>query len=119
MKVAIIYNKDLTDVINRFGMQNNGIYNPKTVRKVADVLEKGGHNVRIAEGDMYIVERLKEFMSGVIEGERAGMQWTQHVPPLWRLGSASRRAAVSAGRRQCSSLQGVAEVRRDGTAGGY
>ena len=54
MKVAIIYNKDLTGVINQFGMQNKEIYNPKTVRKVADALEKSGHNVRIAEGNMYI-----------------------------------------------------------------
>ena len=53
MKVAIIYNKDLTGVINRFGMQNKEKYNPETVKKVADALEKGGHNVMIAEGDMH------------------------------------------------------------------
>jgi D-alanine-D-alanine ligase len=73
MKVAIIYNKDLTGVINRFGMQNKEKYNPKTVKMVADALEKGGHNARIAEGDMYVIERLKEFMPSVIEGERMGM----------------------------------------------
>jgi len=73
MKVAIIYNKDLTGVINRFGMQNKEKYNPKTVNMVADALEKGGHNVRIAEGDMHVIERLKEFMPRVIEGERMGM----------------------------------------------
>jgi len=73
MKVAIIYNKDLTGVINRFGMQNKEKYNPKTVKMVADALEKGGHNVRIAEGDMDVIERLKEFVPRVIEGERMGM----------------------------------------------
>lgn len=73
MKVAIIYNKDLTGVINRFGMQNKEKYNPKTVKMVADALEKGGHNVRIAEGDMHVIERLKEFIPRVIEGERMGM----------------------------------------------
>lgn len=73
MKVAIIYNKDMTGVINQFGMQNKEIYNPKTVKKVADALEKSGHNVRIAEGNMYIIEKLKEFMPSVIEGERMGM----------------------------------------------
>ena len=73
MKVAIIYNRDMTGVINRFGMQNKEIYNPKTVKKVADALEKGGHNVRIAEGNMYIIDKLKEFMPSVIEGERMGM----------------------------------------------
>jgi len=73
MKVAIIYNKDLTGVINRFGMQNKEKYNPGTVKKVADSLEKGGHNVRIAEGNMHVIEKLQEFMPRVIEGERMGM----------------------------------------------
>ncbi len=73
MKVAIIYNKDLTGVINHFGMQNKEIYNPETVKMVATALEKGGHNVRIAEGDMHVIEKLKEFMPRVIEGERMGI----------------------------------------------
>ncbi len=73
MRVAIIYNKDLTGVINRFGRQNKEKYNPATVKMVANALEKGGHNVRIAEGDMHVIERLKEFMPSVIEGERMGM----------------------------------------------
>ena len=73
MKVAIIYNKDLTGVINQFGMQNKEIYNPKTVNKIAESLEKGGHNVRIIDGNMYVVEELQEFMPRVIEGERMGM----------------------------------------------
>ena len=73
MKVAIIYNKDLTGVINQFGMQNKEKYNPATVKKVADALEKGGHNVRISEGDMHVIEKLQEFMPRVIEGERMGM----------------------------------------------
>ncbi len=60
-------------MINRFGMQNKEKYNPETVKRVADALEKGGHNVRIAEGDMDVIERLKEFMPRVIEGERMGM----------------------------------------------
>jgi D-alanine-D-alanine ligase len=73
MKVAIIYNKDQTGVINQFGMQNKEIYNPKTVKMVANALEKGGHNIRIADGDMYIIEKLKEFMPRVIEGEQMGI----------------------------------------------
>jgi D-alanine-D-alanine ligase len=73
MKVAIIYNKDQTGVINQFGMQNKEIYNPKTVKLVSNALEKGGHNIRIADGDMYIIEKLKEFMPRVIEGEQMGI----------------------------------------------
>lgn len=73
MKVAIIYNKDLTGIINQFGMQNKEVYNPETVQRVADALEKGGHNVKIIDGNMNVIESLHEFMPRVIEGERMGM----------------------------------------------
>jgi len=73
MKVAIIFNKDLSGVINKFGMQNKEKYNPKIVRRIADALEKGGHNVRIIDGNMEVIESLHEFMPRVIEGERMGM----------------------------------------------
>jgi D-alanine-D-alanine ligase len=73
MRVAIIYNKDLTGVINQFGMQNKEVYNPTTVKLVAESLEKEGHNVRIIDGNMYVIEKLQEFMPRVIEGERMGM----------------------------------------------
>ena len=73
MKVAIIFNKDLTGVINKFGMQNKEKYNPKTVKRIADALEKGGHNVRIFDGNMNVIDSLHEFMPRVIDGERMGM----------------------------------------------
>jgi len=73
MKVAIIYNKDLTGVINQFGLQNKEIYNPNTVQRIAEALEKGGHNVRIIDGNMHVIESLHEFMPKVMESERMGM----------------------------------------------
>ena len=73
MKVAIIYNKDRTGVLNVFGMQNKEVYNPKTVRKVETALEEGGHNVEIIDGNMRVIEQLQSFMPKVIEGEHTGM----------------------------------------------
>ncbi len=73
MKVAIIYNKDMSGVINQFGLQNKEKYNPKNVKLVAEALEKGGHNVRIIDGNMHVVESLHEFMPRVMEGEKMGM----------------------------------------------
>ena len=73
MKIAIIYNEDVTGVLNTFGMQNKEKYNPKTVRLVADALEKGDHNVRVIDGNMAVIEKLQEFMPRVIDGERMGM----------------------------------------------
>jgi D-alanine-D-alanine ligase len=73
MKVAIIYNKDASKVINKFGMQNREMYKPETVKKVAKCLEEGGHNVGIIDGDMHVIERLQDFMPRVMEGEKMGM----------------------------------------------
>jgi len=73
LKVAIIYNHDLTGVINKFGMQNKEVYDPKTVRAVAAALEAGGHNVAIIDGNMHVIEQLQQFMPRVLEGDRMGM----------------------------------------------
>ena len=73
MKVAIIYNKDLSGVINVFGMQNKEVYNPQTVNKVAQALESGGHNVEVIDGNMQVIEKLQNFMPKVVEGEQMGM----------------------------------------------
>ena len=75
MKVAVIYNKqkDVEGVLNVFGMQNQETYNPKTVERVASSLEKGGHNVRIIDGNINVIERLQDFMPRVVQGEQPGM----------------------------------------------
>jgi len=73
MKVAVIHNKDRAGVINVFGPQNRERYNPKTVELVASSLEKGGHTVRVIDGNMHLIEQLQDFMPRVIEGDRPGM----------------------------------------------
>lgn len=73
MKVAIIYNRDKSNVINQLGLQNKEIYNPNTIKKVAKALEDGGHNVGIIDGDMHVIERIQNFMPRVLEEERMGI----------------------------------------------
>src|SRR6056297_1702384 len=73
MKVALIYNKDISGVINTFGMQNKEFYNEKTVTRVAESLEKAGHNVAVLDGNKQIIERLENFMPRVNKGEQMGM----------------------------------------------
>ncbi len=73
MKVAIIYNKDFSNVINKFGIQNKEVYNEKTVHSVANALEAYGHNVEIIDGNMNVIENLQSFMPKVLEGEKMGM----------------------------------------------
>jgi len=76
LKVAIVYNKkniDKHDVINVFGMITKEHYSRKTVEKVAQALEKGGHSVKIIEGGMNFIDDMKEFMPKVVSGEIPGM----------------------------------------------
>jgi D-alanine-D-alanine ligase len=75
MKVAVIYNKrkDVGGVINVFGMQNLETYNPKIVERVAAALEQGGHNVRVIDGNINVIEQLQNFMPRVVQGEKPGM----------------------------------------------
>lgn len=73
MKVAIIYNKDLSGVLNKFGMQNKEFYSENNVKIVAGCLEQAGHNTTIIDGNMYVIERLQNFMPRTIDGEQMGM----------------------------------------------
>lgn len=73
MKVAIIHNRDLSGVINQFGMQNKEKYNPETVKRVANALEAGGYNIAVIDGNMSVIQNLQEFMPRVVQGGRMGM----------------------------------------------
>ena len=76
MKVALIYNEtqiDPNDVINVFGMTTKEHYSSKAVEKVARALEKGGHSVKVVEGDIHLADELREFMPKVVAGENPGM----------------------------------------------
>ncbi len=76
MKVAVIFNKEEikdSDVIYRFGMPTKERYKPRTIEMVASALERGGHNVRIFEGNKFIIDDLQNFMPRVVSGERLGM----------------------------------------------
>lgn len=76
MKVALIYNEnkiDPDDVINVFGMTTKEHYSSKAVERVARALEKGGHTVKVIEGDIHLADELREFMPRVIDGDTPGM----------------------------------------------
>ena len=73
MRVAVVHNRDTSGVINVFGPQNRERYNPRTVERVAKALEQGGHTVRVIDGNMNVVEELKDFMPRVVAGQRPGM----------------------------------------------
>jgi D-alanine-D-alanine ligase len=73
MKIAIVYNRDSKRVINLFGMPNQEKYGLKSIKRITDALESGGHQVIALEGDKDLIENLEEFMPQVVKGERPGM----------------------------------------------
>jgi len=76
LKVALIYNEssiDPNDVINVFGMTTKEHYSSTAVERVARALEKGGHTVKVVEGDIHLADELREFMPKVVAGENPGM----------------------------------------------
>jgi len=76
MKVSLIYNENQInpdDVINVFGMTTKEHYSQKAVERVARALEKGGHTVKVIEGDIHLADELREFMPKVMAGDSPGM----------------------------------------------
>lgn len=73
MKIAIVYNRESKNVVNLFGLPNQEKIGKQTIRRLADALRKGGHNVTALEGDKDLIPRLEEFMPRVVKGERPGM----------------------------------------------
>jgi D-alanine-D-alanine ligase len=73
VKVAIVYNHDLRNVINLFGIPNREIIAKKTIERIANALRAGKHQVRCFEGDKDLVGCLEEFMPKVIKGEQPGL----------------------------------------------
>ena len=76
MKVAVVYNKksiDPSDVINIYGVPTKEHYNFKTVEKVAEALETGGHTVKIIEGSIGSIEMLRSFLPRMSSGDPPGI----------------------------------------------
>ena len=73
MKVAIVYNRDSERVINLFGLPNREKYALKSIKRIADCLKKGGHQVALFEGDKDLIDRLEQYMPRVLKHERPGM----------------------------------------------
>jgi D-alanine-D-alanine ligase len=73
MKIAVVYNRISTKVINLFGMPNREKYGLKSIKRITDALKKGKHQVIALEGDKDLISNLEDFMPRVLKGERPGM----------------------------------------------
>jgi len=73
VKVAIVYNHDLRNVINLFGIPNRERIGRKTIERIANALRAGKHQVKAFEGGKDLIDRLEQFMPRVIKGELPGL----------------------------------------------
>ncbi len=72
MKIALVYSRS-TNVINLFGTPNKEKIGLKTIKRIADSLKAGKHQVEVIEAGKDVVEQLEHFMPRVVKGERPGL----------------------------------------------
>jgi len=73
MKIAIAYNHDSRNVINLFGIPNKEKIGQSTIRRIANALKAGGHQVKAIEGEKDLIHKLEEFIPRVLKGEQPGL----------------------------------------------
>lgn len=73
MKIAVVWNHDLTGVINTFGQPCPERYGSATVRNVVEALRAAGHDVLLCEGDKGLINTLEGFMPPDRDGRPTGL----------------------------------------------
>lgn len=73
MKIAVVWNHDLSGVINTFGQPCPEKYGSATVRNVAQALREAEHDVLLCEGDKRLLATLEAFMPASRDGRPTGL----------------------------------------------
>ncbi|MBK3332275.1 ATP-grasp domain-containing protein [Persephonella atlantica] len=87
MRVLVVYNKDFSKVIYQRNPTKE-IYSEKTVFRIKSALERAGHYVEVADGNMEIIDRLKVFFrrgKGIVFNLSYGIQGESrysHIPSI-------------------------------------
>lgn len=94
MKVAVVWNNGMGQVVNRFGRPCPEKYGHTAVERVVDGLREGGHQVDLFEADVTLLDRLRHFMpsdpatgtpTGIVFNMAYGIQGDcryTHVPAM-------------------------------------
>lgn len=59
MQIIVIFNKDLDNVITKFGVQNQELYSERAINKMKSVFEKNGFEVELLDGNLNMFEKLR------------------------------------------------------------
>ena len=73
MKIAVVWNHDLSGVINTFGRSCPEKYGSATVRNVVEALRAAEHEVLLCEGDKGLLAKLEGFMPADRDGRPTGL----------------------------------------------
>ena len=73
MKIAVVWNHDLSGVINAFGQRCPEKYGSATVRNVVEALRAAEHDVLLCEGDKRLLATLEGFMPAHRDGRPTGL----------------------------------------------
>jgi len=88
VRVLAIYNRDFSKVIYKLPVQTKEIYPEETINKIVESLRKKGHYVEVADGNIEIIDRLKDFFSkgkGIVFNLSYGIQGEDryaHIPGI-------------------------------------
>jgi D-alanine-D-alanine ligase len=63
MRIIIIYNKDLDNVISKFGRQNEELYDEKAIKIIETIFLDHGYDVRIVDGNLDMFDKLRDISS--------------------------------------------------------
>jgi D-alanine-D-alanine ligase len=63
MRIVLIYNQDLDNVINKLGVQNQEKYDEETIKRIEKVLKDRGYDVMIIDGNLDMFEILREVIA--------------------------------------------------------
>lgn len=72
MKVAVVWNSAASAVLNRFGQACPETYGRTAVERVVHGLLDGGHDVALFEGDIHLLDQLRNFFPRTLDGEAPG-----------------------------------------------
>lgn len=73
MKIAVVYNRESQGRIDLFGVPNRETIGRRTIQRIIEALEQGGHEVEGMEGDEGLIDRLGSFMPDVLDREAEGL----------------------------------------------
>jgi D-alanine-D-alanine ligase len=97
MKLAVVCNRERRGVINEFGPPSPETYGKRTIARVVQALESGGHEVALLEGDKTLLASLELFAppdpdtrqpTGLVVNMAYGIQGESrytHVPAMLEL----------------------------------